>query len=80
MNTGDCCGTRLRNFNIRIGESADGNGESNAACVMNVGITGLGATRTFKCRPRRLGRYLFVQQNIEDPLTLCEVKVFGEFI
>ena len=76
---GDCCGFRLSSFNIRIGDSSSGNGNTNMVCAMNQNVA-QGATSTFKCRPRLLGRYLYVQQNRVDPLTLCEVQVFGEYI
>ena len=76
---GDCCGERLRDFNIRIGDSSSDNGGTNNACAINQNVP-QGQTSTFKCRPRLLGRYLYVQQNLYDPLTLCEVQVFGEFI
>eukprot|EP00795_Rhopilema_esculentum_P013206 gene13206-4022_t len=74
---GDCCGSRLSDFNIRIGNSTTGNGDNNSACAVNQGIA-QGATKTFLCRPRIYGRYLYVQSNITPELTLCEVQVFGE--
>ncbi|XP_065051586.1 uncharacterized protein LOC135681186 isoform X2 [Rhopilema esculentum] len=76
-NRGDCCGSRLSDFNIRIGNSTTGNGDNNSACTVNQGIA-QGATKTFLCRPRIYGRYLYVQSNITPGLTLCEVQVFGE--
>ena len=76
---GDCCGDRLRNFNVKIGDSSSGNGDANPACAVGQSIP-QGATNTFKCRPRLLGRYLYIQQNVVEPLTLCEVQVYGEFI
>ena len=77
--SGDCCGYRLNNFNIRIGDSSSGNGDANPACATSQSVP-QGATNTYKCRPRLLGRYLYVQQNLVDILTLCEVQVFGELI
>eukprot|EP00795_Rhopilema_esculentum_P013208 gene13208-4024_t len=74
---GDCCGERLSNFNIRIGNSTTGMGNDNPLCAVNQGIS-QGATKTFLCRPRIYGRHLYVQSNIEPELCLCEVKVFGE--
>ena len=76
---GDCCGHRLGNFNIRVGDSSSGNGGANNACALSQSVPE-GATRTYKCRPRLIGRYLYVQQNLNYALTLCEVQVFGEFI
>ena len=72
-------GIRLSNFNIKIGESAEGQGDANALCVSNADVAA-GATKTFKCASTLTGRYLYIKTNLQDILTLCEVKVFGEFL
>ena len=73
-------GTRLRN--VRIGVSnvspttrvpALGNFD---VCFYYYGVYGAGETRTFPC-PGGLGRYLIVQLEQKQYLTLCEVKVFA---
>ena len=76
---GDCCGDRLSDFNISVGNSIEGNGGSNTACAVSQSVP-QGGTKLFQCRPRLNGRYLYVQQNQMVPLALCEVRVFGEFI
>lgn len=68
----------MSNFNIKIGESNAGNGDENSACLLN-GKVAQGATKNFECYPRQQGRYLFIQSNLDIPLSLCEVKVFGEY-
>ncbi|XP_065055107.1 uncharacterized protein LOC135683702 [Rhopilema esculentum] len=77
-NRGDCCGYRLSNFNIVVGNSIEGNGGSNTVCAASQSVP-QGGTKLFPCRPRLHGRYLYIQQNKAEPLTLCEVRVFGEF-
>ena len=76
---GDCCGERLSDFNIMIGDSTKENGTANPLCVSHLGVP-QGATKTFKCMTKLIGRYLYIKKNSPDPLTLCEVKVFGEFV
>ena len=66
-------------FNIKIGESNEGHGDKNAMCLSNVGVA-KGETKTFKCTSKLKGRYLNIKTNLDDYLTLCEVKVFGEIV
>ena len=77
-NREDCCWTRLRNFNIRIGDSLQNNGNNNPSCGSGLSVN-KEATKLFECRPQLRGRYLTVQSNIDEALTLCEVEAFGEF-
>ena len=77
--SGDCCGERLSDFDIKIGESSEGNGDKNAMCASNVGVA-QGDTKTFKCTSKLKGRYLYIKTNLQAALTLCEVKVFGEIV
>eukprot|EP00795_Rhopilema_esculentum_P015081 gene15081-6248_t len=72
-NRGDCCGDRLSDFNIVVGNSIEDNGGSNIACAVNQSVP-LGGTKLFPCRPRLHGRYLYIQQNKAEYLTLCEVR------
>ena len=72
-------GIRLSNFNIKIGESAEGQGDANTLCVSNAGVAA-GDTKTFNCISTLTGRYLYIKTNLQEILTLCEVKVFGEFL
>ena len=76
-NRGDCCGDRLSNFNVRVGDSNIARGEDNALCQQNIAVP-QGETSTFVCDPALHGRYLYIQTNLQEVLTLCEVKVFGE--
>ena len=78
-NRGDCCGERLSDFNVRVGDSHIGRGEQNALCKQNLSVP-LGGTSTFICYPPMHGRYLYIQTNLNAALTLCEVEVFGEII
>ena len=76
-NRGDCCGDRLSNFNVRVGDSNSGRGDYNELCQQNIAVP-QGKTSTFACSPLLRGRYLYIQTNIQKDLTLCEVEVFGE--
>ena len=76
-NRRDCCGERLSDFNVRVGDSHIGRGEQNALCKQNLSVP-LGGTSTFICYPLLYGRYLYIQTNVEMPLVMCEVEVFGE--
>lgn len=78
-NRGDCCGARLSNFNIRIGDNGAGRGGHNKACKKHVGVP-QGGTTKFVCKPRLYGRYLYIQTNVEKDLTLCEVQAFGQIL
>ena len=78
-NRGDCCGDRLSNFNVKIGNTTANRGDANPTCVRGSAI-GQGATTCFICQPPLYGRYLFVQNNLNEALTLCEVQVFGELL
>ena len=76
-NRGDCCGERLSDFNVRIGDSHIGRGELNAMFKQNLSVP-QGATSSFICDPPMHGRYLYIQMNLRTELSLCEVQVFGE--
>jgi len=78
-NRGECCQERLSDFNITIGDSTKENGDANPVCVSNVGLPTGQDTWKFKCSSKATGRYLYIKTNLKDALTLCEVKVFGEF-
>ena len=78
-NRGDCCGERLSDFNVRVGDSDIGRGGQNALCKQNLSVP-LGGTSTFTCYPPMNGRYLYIQTNLNAALTLCEVEVFGEIL
>ena len=78
-NRGDCCGERLTDFNVRIGDSDIGRGELNALFKQNLSIP-QGGTSTLICDPPMHGRYLYIQTNLRQALALCEVEVFGEIL
>eukprot|EP00794_Sanderia_malayensis_P000591 gene591-1251_t len=78
VNRGDCCGSRLNGFEIRIGNAITNNGNDNPICGQNLPIS-TGETKTFVCQQPMKGRYV----NIGLPgseaktLTLCEVYVIA---
>ena len=45
-------------------------------CTTYVGPVGSGATETLYCDAGTAGRYLIVQLDKQEELTLCEVEVF----
>ena len=69
----------LLDFDIKLGSSAAGDGAANALCVANVAVP-RNSTETFQCKTKLTGRYLYVKTNLNTHLTLCEVKVFGEYL
>ena len=69
----------MTDFSIKIGDSAEGEGAANALCVANVAVP-RNSTKTFECTSTLTGRYLNVKTNVDAHLTMCEVKVFGEYL
>uniref|UniRef100_A0A3Q3FFB4 Fucolectin tachylectin-4 pentraxin-1 domain-containing protein n=1 Tax=Labrus bergylta TaxID=56723 RepID=A0A3Q3FFB4_9LABR len=78
-NRGDCCAQRLDGAEIRIGNSAENNGNDNPKCA-SISHIGAGKTVTFYCEGGSvMGR--FVNVIIPGPkkiLTLCEVEVYAD--
>nr|XP_020504448.1 uncharacterized protein LOC109995164 [Labrus bergylta] len=78
-NRGDCCAQRLDGAEIRIGNSAENNGNDNPKCA-SISHIGEGKTVTFYCEGGSvMGR--FVNVIIPGPnnyLTLCEVEVYAD--
>ena len=73
-NRADCCGERLSNFEIRIGNSLEDNGNANPACGGKYSLE-TGKTRRILCGGLT-GRYVnIVIPGRAEYLTLCEVKV-----
>uniref|UniRef100_A0A3Q3FVK8 Fucolectin tachylectin-4 pentraxin-1 domain-containing protein n=1 Tax=Labrus bergylta TaxID=56723 RepID=A0A3Q3FVK8_9LABR len=80
-NRGDCCAQRLDGAEIRIGNSAENNGNDNPKCA-SISHIGAGKTVTFYCEGGSvMGR--FVNVIIPGPkkiLTLCEVEVYADHV
>uniref|UniRef100_A0A3Q3L4D7 Fucolectin tachylectin-4 pentraxin-1 domain-containing protein n=1 Tax=Labrus bergylta TaxID=56723 RepID=A0A3Q3L4D7_9LABR len=80
-NRGDCCAQRLDGAEIRIGNSAENNGNDNPKCA-SISHIGEGKTVTFYCEGGSvMGR--FVNVIIPGPnnyLTLCEVEVYADHV
>uniref|UniRef100_H3ALS4 Fucolectin tachylectin-4 pentraxin-1 domain-containing protein n=1 Tax=Latimeria chalumnae TaxID=7897 RepID=H3ALS4_LATCH len=76
-NRADCCSNRLRNVEVRVGNSLQNEGRDNYKCVPEKSVTLPGATVRFCCYGAS-GRYVTVFiPNRREFLTLCEVEVFG---
>ncbi|XP_065051247.1 uncharacterized protein LOC135680930 isoform X2 [Rhopilema esculentum] len=75
-NRGDCCGNRLRNIDIRVG-NVDNNPNANPLCAYFGRAVGQGATQAITCSTPRRGRFVFVALRVQEWLTLCEVEVFA---
>jgi hypothetical protein len=74
-NRGDCCGDRLSNFQVRVGDAKVW--EKNSKCGNNQQWTvAQGESVKIPCT-RLQGQYVFVVVPATVPLNLCEVKVFG---
>lgn len=76
-NRSDCCDTRLKNFEIRIGNARpEGSGDQNEVCAVGSSIP-RGQTYQYDCDA--VGRYVMIRiPNKQTILTLCEVEVFGK--
>jgi len=72
-NRADCCGNRLSNFEVRIG-NAD-NWQQNSKCGNTYSIPQSG-NMAINCGGSS-GRYVFIVIQGQNYLTLCEVKIFG---
>jgi hypothetical protein len=71
---------RLRNFKILVTDTRPRTGHKLSGvrlCTYHRGVVGKGATKKLTCRGVVAGRYVAVQQARSQPLTLCEVRVFG---
>ena len=77
-NRGDCCAERLTNFDVRVGNSLDNNGNNNALCKHGSTVP-LGQTKEFVCSTLLTGKYVNIQILQLGILTLCEVEVSGSF-
>ncbi|GMH42299.1 hypothetical protein BSKO_10218 [Bryopsis sp. KO-2023] len=75
-NRKDCCSERLRNFEIRVGDSTpQGDGSQNGICNSGLSVPG-GQTEGFDCSAQ--GRYVTIRiPGKSQILTLCEVQVEG---
>ncbi|XP_028400307.1 uncharacterized protein LOC114523545 [Dendronephthya gigantea] len=73
-NRGDCCWDRMRDFEIKVGDSLINNGLVNPKCGDRHSI-GIGTT-SITCTPIMHGRYLTIQSQISEDLNFCEVEVY----
>jgi len=67
-NRTDCCGSRLNNFSVRVGDSKCGSTVAKAQ-----------EKNTLQCGCKK-GRKVKVQLEGKDYLTLCEVQVYGKAV
>ena len=69
----DCCGERLSNIDILVGNGDSP--EDNPVCARSASVP-MGQTKTFDCA--MIGRYVMIKQNLRNvPLSLCEISVKG---
>ncbi|XP_064638154.1 zonadhesin-like [Lineus longissimus] len=81
-NRGDCCGSRLADFDIVVTYTRPTPGRklvfsSSEVCAHKTGAVPQGQSQTFNCNKQLQGRYVAVVRSRSQPLTLCEVEVFG---
>lgn len=77
VNRGDCCGSYLTGFQVRIGNSMANNGNDNSLCDENIPIT-TGETKRVICKEPIKGRYVNIRIPAQRTLTLCEVEVIAK--
>jgi hypothetical protein len=70
-NRGDCCGSRLSNFEVRVGASTAW--EKDAQCGSRHSVA-QGRRKTIRCDGKE-GRYVFIVIRGRSYLNLCEVRV-----
>ncbi|KAG9332066.1 hypothetical protein JZ751_016199 [Albula glossodonta] len=73
-NRGDTREERINGAQIRIGNSLGNNGITNPLCS-EIHSLGKGATQTFHCSQKMVGRYVTVYIPRKECLHLCEVEV-----
>jgi len=74
-NRGDCCGSRLNGFEVRVGNNGGNQWKRNGQCSGKQNIA-QGKMKAVGCNGRS-GRYVFVVlSGPKRTLSLCEVKVF----
>ena len=76
-NRGDCCGDRLANFEIRVGNSLVESGNKNPVCRQNLPAMTNGQYKYFAC-PNMVGRYVnLLIRKANAVLNFCELQVCG---
>jgi hypothetical protein len=75
-NRAGCCGYRLKKFSIQVGNVDRANVNQRCMDGSRSLSVGQGSSAMFTCGLR--GKYVFVQLERRDYLTLCEVKVWAE--
>ena len=87
QNREDCCGDHLKAFEIMIGDVDGPNESDNAKCSDSghpmsgdsfypSGNMPAGSLKSFDCNLR--GRYVYVKNSADHPLSLCEVEVYAK--
>lgn len=77
-NRSDCCQDRLNDLQVRVGDFKDAEVVKNAKCGGRT--SALSGSANINC-DKQVGRYVSVDLEKSDAyLTICEVKVFGEFV
>ncbi|XP_067653393.1 fucolectin-1-like [Haliotis asinina] len=81
-NRGDCCHTRLTNFNVEvhITDPRNGNDTGLQLCYRHEDTVAKGQTVDLTCAVNTIGRYVRIIRQIvfeDNRLTLCEVEVMG---
>jgi len=74
-NRGDCCSSRLRNVEVRVGD-VDRHMD-NDLCAYFAGIFAAGERRTLSCPVPIIGRYVYISLRVQEWLSLCEVEVYS---
>lgn len=77
-NRGDCCSNRLVNFDIFVTDTRPSAGFRPTAADLCVRVKNtFTGTKSFSCEGVKRGRYVGVQIREQQPLTLCEVQIYG---
>uniref|UniRef100_A0A8C6XUJ8 F5/8 type C domain-containing protein n=1 Tax=Naja naja TaxID=35670 RepID=A0A8C6XUJ8_NAJNA len=74
-NPKDCCRELINHLEVRVGDTLENHGRSNALCGIIPNIR-LGSITTIYCNGQE-GRYVSVHLPGVNSLVLCEVEVYG---
>uniref|UniRef100_A0A8C6XVF1 Fucolectin tachylectin-4 pentraxin-1 domain-containing protein n=1 Tax=Naja naja TaxID=35670 RepID=A0A8C6XVF1_NAJNA len=74
-NPEDCCRELINHLEVRVGDTLENHGRSNAPCGI-IPFIRLGSISTFFCNGQK-GRYVSVHLPGVNSLVVCEVEVVG---
>ncbi|XP_067027637.1 uncharacterized protein [Acropora muricata] len=75
----DSFANNMDDAEIRVGDSTDNGGASNHLCAGGMRLTA-SQQKTFLCKPRASGRYVYIRKNVIGVVAVCEVEVYSTYL